>query len=127
MAKVDLKSTFRMAPVRKWDWQYLGIKWRDKFYVDICLPFGLQSTPYLFNQFVDVLEWILQENYGLQWSIHYLDDYFLAGPPNSTSCDNHLCCFLNVFKLLGFPIAMDKVDGPVTKLVFLSLELDSVL
>ena len=32
MAKVDLKSAFRMIPVRKQDWQYLGIKWRDKFY-----------------------------------------------------------------------------------------------
>ena len=34
MAKVDLKSAFRMVPVRKQDWQYLGIRWRDKFYVD---------------------------------------------------------------------------------------------
>ena len=127
MAKVDLKSAFRMVPVRKQDWQYLGIKWRDKFYVDTCLSFGLRSAPYLFNQFADALEWILQENYGLQWLIHYLDDYFLAGPPNSTSCDNHLRFFLKVCKLLGFPIAMDKVDGPATKLVFLGLELDSVV
>ena len=31
MAKVDLKSAFRMVPVRKEDWQFLGIKWRDNF------------------------------------------------------------------------------------------------
>ena len=80
MAKVDLKSAFRMVPVYKQDWQYLGIRWRDKFYVDTCLPFGLQSAPYLFNQFADALEWILQENYGLKWLIHYLDAFLHRWP-----------------------------------------------
>ena len=127
MAKVDLKSAFRMIPVRKEDWQFLGIRWRGRFYVDTCLPFGLRSAPFLFNQFADVLAWILQNNYGLHWLIHYLDDYFLAGPPNSTLCENHLHCFLRVCKLLGFPVALDKVEGPATILTFLGLELDSVL
>lgn len=112
MAKVDLQSAFTMVPLRKEDWQFLGIKWRGKFYVDTCLPFGLRSAPFLFNQSANTLEWILKNKYGLHWLIHYLDDYFLAGPPNSTLCDNHLQCFLRVCKLLGFPIVMDKVEGP---------------
>ena len=95
MTKVDLKSAFRMIPVCKEDWQFLGIKWRSRFYVDTCLPFGLRSAPFLFNQFADVLEWILRNNYGLHWLIHYLDDYFLAGPPNSTLCKNHLHCLVS--------------------------------
>ena len=70
MAKVDLKSAFRMAPVRKEDWQFLGIKWRDTFYVDTCLPFGMRSAPFLFNQFADALQWILRDNYDLHWLIH---------------------------------------------------------
>ena len=127
MAKVDLKSAFRMVPVRKEDWQFLGIKWKDRFYVDTCLPFGLRSAPFLFNQFTDALEWILRNNYDLHWLIHYLDDYFLAGPPNSSICHDHLQCFLKVCMRLGFPVAMDKVEGPATTLIFLGLELDSVL
>ena len=95
--------------------------------MDTCLPFGLCSAPFLFNQFANVLACILQNNYGLHWLIHYLDDYFLAGPPNSTLCENHLHCFLRVCKLLGFPVALDKVEGPATILTFLGLELDSVL
>ena len=75
MAKVDLKSAFRIIPVRKQDWELLGIHWRNQYYVDTCLPFGLRSAPYLFNQFADALEWILRNNYSLQWVIHYLDDY----------------------------------------------------
>lgn len=127
MAKVDLKSAFTMVPVRQEDWQFLGMKWRGRFNVDTCLPFGLCSAPYLFNQFADALEWILRNNYGLHELIRYLDDYFLAGPPNSTLCDSYLHCFLRVCKLLGFPIAMDKVEGPTTILTFLGLELDSAL
>lgn len=126
MAKVNLRSAFRMVPVRKEDWQFLGIKGKDRFYVDTCLPFGLRSAPFLFNQFANALEWILQ-NYDLHWLIHYLDDYFLAGPPNLSICHDHLQCFLKVCKLLGFPVAMDKVEGPATTLIFLGLELDSVL
>ena len=79
MANIDLKLAFRMDPVRKEDLQFLGIKWRGRFYVDTCLPFGLHSAPLLFKQFANVLEWILWNNYRLHWPIHYLDDYFLTG------------------------------------------------
>ena len=41
IAKVDLKSAFRMVPVTKEDWELLGIHWRRMFCIDTCLPFGL--------------------------------------------------------------------------------------
>ena len=137
MAKVDLKSAFRMVPVRHQDWELLGMKWKEAYFVDTCLPFGLRSAPYLFNQFAEALQWILQHNYRLQWLIHYLDDYLIVGAPDSHSCDEHLQTFLRVCEhlqtflrvctLLGIPVATDKVDGPATVLSFLGLELDSVL
>lgn len=127
MAKVDLKSAFRMVPVRRQDWELLGMKWKEAYFVDTCLPFGLRSAPYLFNQFAEALQWILQHNYGLQWLIHYLDDYLIVGAPDSHSCGEHLQTFLRACTLLGIPVAMDKVDGPATVLSFLGLELDSVL
>ena len=99
------------------------IKWRNRFFVDTCLPFGLRSALFFFNQFADALEWILR-NYGLHWPIHYLDDYFHA---ESSLCGEHLQCFLEICKLLGFPVAMDNVEGPAIVLIFLGLEIDSVL
>ncbi len=94
MAKVDLHAAFRMIPVRQQDWELLGLRWQGQYYFDTCLPFGLRSAPYLFNQVAEALQWILQRNYGLTWLIHYLDDYFIAGPPRSTSCATHLQRFL---------------------------------
>ena len=60
------------------------MKWREDYFVDTCLPFGLRSAPYLFDQFVEALQWTLQQNYGLQWLIHYLD-YLVVGAPDSHS------------------------------------------
>ena len=41
MAKIHLKSAFRMIPVRQRDWELLGMQWGDQLYIDKCLPFGL--------------------------------------------------------------------------------------
>lgn len=38
------------------------MKWRDKSYVDLALPFGLRSAPLIFNSFADMLEWLLRNN-----------------------------------------------------------------
>ena len=35
------------------------MKWRDKFYVDLALPFGLRSAPKIFSRFADVLQHVL--------------------------------------------------------------------
>jgi len=69
---------------------------------------------------------ITQLNYGLQWLIHYLDDYLIVGAPDLHSCGEHLQCFLRVCMHLGFSVAMDKVDGPATVLSFLGIDLDPV-
>ena len=126
MAKADLKSAFRMVPVRPQDWELLGMRWQGAYYFDTCLPFGLRSAPFLFNEYAEALQWIVHHNYGVPHLLHYLDDYFIAGPPESPLCAAHLRQFLQVCDHLGIPVAMDKVDGPATTLTFLGLELDSV-
>ena len=55
MGKVDIKSTYRIIPVHPSDRYLLGMRWRDKFYVDLALPFGLRSAPSIFNTVADSL------------------------------------------------------------------------
>ena len=83
MAKIDLKSAFRMIPVHSADWDLLGMYWRGQYYVDTCLPFGLRSAAFLFNEYATAIEWIMTHNYQLRHLIHYLDDFFLAAPPSN--------------------------------------------
>ena len=56
LGKVDLKSAFRVLSVRRQDWELLYMKWKEVYYLDTCLPFGLRSAPYLFNQFAEALQ-----------------------------------------------------------------------
>ena len=119
MAKVDLKSAFCMVPVHPADWELLGMYWRGMFYVNTCLPFGLRSAPFLFNKVATALERILQHNYAIPHLIHYLDDYFMAGPPGDPTCAGHLQDFLRVAAQLGVQVAMEKEEGPTTILTFL--------
>ena len=125
MAKIDLKSAFQVVPVRQEDWKLLGIHWQNHYYVDTCLPFGLRSAPYLFNQFADALHWILRTNYDIPLLIHYLDDYLVMEQPASPRCTQRVGTFLRVCVSLGIPVALDKLEGPTTSITFLGLELDS--
>ena len=126
MAKVNLKSAFRMVPVHREDWELLGMHWRNHFYIDTCLPFGLRSAPFLFNEVASALQWILQNNYAIRDMLHYLDDYLMAGPPEDPACARYLRTFLEVAAQLGVQVAMEKVDGPSPILSFLGLLLDSL-
>ena len=90
MGKLDLKNAFGLIPVRKEDWHLLGIHWQAAWYVDKCLPFGLRSSPALFNMLADALQWIMHRNYHVTHIIHYLDDFFTAGPPDTNTCQSNM-------------------------------------
>ena len=109
MAKVDSKAAFRMVPVRR-----------------TCLSFGCRSSLFLFNKFAEALQWIITENYYIQ-AIHYLDDYFMVGPPDSPACSLAKEKTLFLCQSLGIPVAMEKVEGPASTITFLGIEIDSQL
>ena len=75
LAKVDIKSAFCTVSVRLEDRELLGIYWKQKYYIDCYLPFGLRFAPFIFNQYAEALEWILRSNYQIPDTIHYLDDF----------------------------------------------------
>jgi len=81
MSKVDIQHAFRLIPVHPDDWPILGMVWQGQYYVDKVLPFGLRSSPALFNQLADAVCWILRNNYAVKHLEHYLDDYINIAPP----------------------------------------------
>ena len=124
MAKTDLKSAFRLIPIHPDDWNLLGIYWKAQFYVDLYLPFGLRSAPYLFNQLSDALEWILKHNYGLQSVLHILDDFFVA-ERTRVQCLTSFSTLLRVFMSLRAPVVAAKTLGPSQVLEFMGIFLDT--
>ena len=111
------------------------------YFIDMALPFGLRSAPFIFSSVADLLEWILRHNYGLNFLLHYLDDFNTLGPPNSPACQYNLdTCIqlfkdwhiplhpacIQLFKDWHIPLHPDKVEGPSTCLTVLGIELDSL-
>ena len=118
MAKANIKLAFRVIPVHPQDWELLDTQWQGTFYFDTCLPVGLCSAPYHCNEYANALQWILRHNHGFSSVIHYLDNYFLAGPPESTQCAAHLHQLLQVSTRLGIPVAMTRWKGQLPPLPF---------
>ena len=123
MAKVDIKSAYRTVPVHPQDWWLLGMQWEGALFVDTTLPFGLRSAPKIFTAVADAAEWIVKRR-GVQFCIHYLDDYLIIGSSRE-QCSSDLQTMLSTFSELGLPVAENKLEGPSTCLTFLGFELDS--
>ena len=132
MFKVDIKHAFRLIPVHRDDWSILGMVWRDKYFVDKVLPFGLRSSPALFNHFAEAVCWVLRNNNAMAHLEHYLDDFMgVAAPSTSVATSTaaiQKATMLQVFSNLGIPVATgeDKVVGPTTVMTVLGIEVDSV-
>ena len=88
MAKLDLKSAYRMVPVAPVDQPLLGFTWDGQTFLDAALPFGLRSAPKLFTAVADALAWAMAV--GVSHFLHYPDDFFIAGPAENPLCALHL-------------------------------------
>ena len=124
MAKLYLKSAYRMVPVHPEDSPLLGIQWKGETYFDQALPFGLRSAPIIFSAVADGLAWALFQS-GVDYSLYYLDDFFFCSPCDSTSCQGALSVAIPLCHRLGIPVAPEKIKGPATSLTFLGINLDS--
>ena len=101
-AKLDLANAFKHILIRSQDLSLLGSSWDLQhpdgstchlYYVDLFLPFGLCSSPALFNEYVDALQYAMKTN-KVQDLLHYLDDYFTVGPTQSLVCANNIATMI---------------------------------
>ena len=125
LAKIDIKSAYRLIPVSPLDRTWLGMCWKEQIYVDSKLPFDLRSAPKIFNALADALEWCMVEA-GVQTVYHYLDDFIVVGPPSSEICAEHLQILHKVCNDLGVPLAQEKQEGPDTTITFLGITIDTI-
>ena len=124
LAKIDIAHAYRNVPVHPDDRHLLGMLWDESLYVDTVLPFGLRSAPKIFSAISDSLEWILRQH-GIQYVVHYLDDFLTIGAPNANECQQNLKVLVSTCEKLGLPLAIEKIEGPVSALTFLGIRIDS--
>ena len=124
IAKIDIKSAYRLILVAPADRHYLGMRWKGDTYVDAKLPFGLRSAPKIFNAVADALEWCIASE-GVEVIYHYLDDFTVLGPLDSAQCSRNLGTFKTVCRELDITLASEKQAGPTTVIEFLGIIIDT--
>ena len=88
----------------------MGIYWQSQYYVDLYLPFGLRSAPFLFNQFSNALEWILQIKSRPTGRAPYFGHFFIA-ELKRLQCLTSFSTLLRFFMSLQAPVVASKPLG----------------
>jgi len=124
LAKVDIEHAYRNILVNRDDRLLLGMRWKEKLYLHIALPFGLRSAPKFFSGVADAMEWILIKA-GASACMYYLDDFLTLGHAESDECKQNLDLIMRICEFLGVPLKSQKIEGPSAILVFLGILLDT--
>ncbi|XP_076158650.1 uncharacterized protein LOC143141830 [Alosa pseudoharengus] len=124
LSKADITDAFKIMPIHPSDWPLFGVKWESKFYFAVKLTFGCRSSPHIFNCLSEALCWILLNVCKLPFVLHLLDDFLLVDFPSSEN--SVLDTLKRVFSAVGVPLSEEKTMGPLTRLEFLGIMLDSV-
>lgn len=72
------------------------------------------------------MQWIAQNKCNIAHMIHVLDDFLFLGRTQEM-CEQSLNLFLTICTTLGVPTKEEKTEHACTCLVFLGIELDTVL
>ena len=116
LSKLDIKHAFRLIPVHPSQWHMLCYWWEGNYFVDTVLPFGLRSSPAIFNQFADLVGWVIKTKFGILTIIHYADDFFLVSGQNESIAQQQLNMVCQAFQEMAIPLATEKIMGPTKKL-----------
>ena len=113
-SKTDVRSAFRLLPVRVSQRRYLLMKARHPvtkkyvYFAEKNLPFGASSSCSLFQSFSDCLTHIIEHTTGRYFTVtNYLDD-FLFVDPTKLGCNMMVRRFLALCEYLGCPMAVEK-------------------
>ena len=131
MAKIDLRHAYRSIPIHKSNYAGTGLHWhfagssQPTYFYDTRLPFGAKCSPEIFHRLTQSVRRMMARR-GFKTVIVYLDDFLVIGETEE-ECQQAFATLLHLLQELRFQISWQKVVGPTQKLVFLGVELDTLL
>jgi hypothetical protein len=90
------------------DIKYLGLRWREEFYIDVCVPFGYRNGTLACVWVTDAIRYILATK-GI-FIFNDIDDLIDLAP--DSVADSHFQCTINLLHQLGFVISASKTVAP---------------
>ena len=92
------------------------------FYVR--LTFECRSSPNIFDTISQAVCYIAERNYKVKHILHLLDDFLTTDHPDDDG-ERTMALMMTIFKRLNIPIAKHKTLGPVIRLEYLGIILNS--
>jgi len=125
MSKIDIESAYRCIPVRPADWPLLGLHWKNEYFFDIVMQFGITSATAIFEWYSSAAEYIASRTCAISHIVHYVDDFmfFMHGVKAAKLA---LQSLLALFAELGIPVSLKKLEGPLTSMTFLGILFDTI-
>ena len=79
LVKLNVKDAYMHCIVKREERHLLGFTWEEngvtEYWQMCCLPFGLSSSPKLFNDHACALEYMMIQNGASEDTTHYMDDF----------------------------------------------------
>jgi Reverse transcriptase (RNA-dependent DNA polymerase). len=123
MVTIDLKDAYHLIPIAESSRKFLRFTFNGKLFEYSCLPFGLNTAPYVFTKIMRTVVAQLRERGHV--SVIYLDDLLLMGR-SFAECSNNLVQTQALLESLGFVINFNKsILKPTKRSKFLGFILDS--
>ena len=115
---IDAQDAYYRVPIHPDDFRYNGLKWGKKYWIFKSLQMGLASSPKIYTEFADAIEWMCVKKFekiafcnNIQQLRHYIDDFFAC----LSSLQDARKLYKGLFELmkeLGIPTRFDKCTPP---------------
>ena len=124
LAKTDIKSAFRIIPIKPDQHHLLCMSWNNAFYFDKCLPMGARSSCQIFESFSSALQFIAIDK-RINFITHYLDDFLIVNNSKINGLKD-LNKFVDTCKDIGIPLSNEKTILPTQIIDYLGFEINTV-
>jgi hypothetical protein len=121
--KHDLSACYLSFPVHLAYQQYLVFEFEGKHYQFTGLPFGLSSAPRIVTSLLGVVATAIKAH-GVRL-VRYLDDFLYVGK-SPAEVKRAMRIAANIFKAAGLVLNTDKSAGPLQRIEFLGIIIDSL-
>ena len=119
--KIDLERAFRNLIIDPYDYPVLGLRWKQRMYVDVSLPFGFATGAASCQSCTDLITWALGQR--KIWVISYLDDFLGVGQPHKARSE--FLSLKNLLESLGLPLNVKKIEDPAEEVTCLGININA--
>ena len=126
MVKTDVRSGYPHLPLRDKDLVYMCFHWRGRIYHWACMPFGIRSAPRWFVAATRPVAAAIGKELAVPFLL-WIDDLHALLGTNLEEAKVKFEKIKEIWTRFGFVLAVEKLEGPATRVESLGCIVDSVL